>query len=146
VVVNQLKRNDEDMNESGVVEKILRSLADEFENMVCAIEESKNLAKIMVDELSSSLKAHEQRKKKKKQEVLKETLKEEKSSNDEGARGRSRNGFRCRGRGHGRDRDRGQEESKYEKYQNSYGRYRGRGRGRPNKSHIQYYVKSSVIM
>jgi hypothetical protein len=35
------------MNESRVVKKILRSLVDEFENMVCAIEESKNLAKMM---------------------------------------------------------------------------------------------------
>jgi serine/threonine protein phosphatase PrpC len=63
---------------------------------VCAIEESKNLSEMMVDELSSSLEAHEQRKKKKKQEVLEEslqaktTLKEDKSGNDEGSRG----GFR----------------------------------------------------
>jgi gag-polypeptide of LTR copia-type len=55
VVVNQLKRNGEDMNESRVVEKILRSLTDEFKNMVCAIEESKYLAEMTVDELSNSL-------------------------------------------------------------------------------------------
>jgi gag-polypeptide of LTR copia-type len=46
LMVNQLKRNGEYMNESRVVKKILRSLVDEFENMVCAIEESKNLAKM----------------------------------------------------------------------------------------------------
>jgi Mg2+ and Co2+ transporter CorA len=55
VVVNQLKRNGEDMNESRVVEKILRSLTDEFKNMVCAIEESKYLVEMTVDELSNSL-------------------------------------------------------------------------------------------
>jgi lipoate-protein ligase A len=59
MVVNQLKRNGEKMSESKVVEKILRSFTNDFENIVCAIEESKNLAEITVDELSSSLEAHE---------------------------------------------------------------------------------------
>jgi gag-polypeptide of LTR copia-type len=45
-----------------VVEKILRSLSDAYENAVCAIEEYKNLAELSVDELSSSLLAYEQRK------------------------------------------------------------------------------------
>jgi hypothetical protein len=47
------------------VEKILRSLTDNFENVVCAIEESKDLAKLTVDELAGSLEAHEQCKRKK---------------------------------------------------------------------------------
>jgi hypothetical protein len=74
-------------------------LTDKFENMVCIIEESKNLTKMIMDKLSSSLEAHEQRKKKK-QEVLEEalqakaTLKEEKSSNGEGGCGRGRDSFR----------------------------------------------------
>lgn len=58
-VVNQLTRNDEQMSENRVVEKTLRFLTDDFENMVCTIEESKNLTEMMVDELSSSLEAHE---------------------------------------------------------------------------------------
>jgi gag-polypeptide of LTR copia-type/Domain of unknown function (DUF4219) len=66
MMVNQLKRNGEEMSESRVVEKILRSLFNNFENIVYAIEESKNLAKMMVNELSSSLEAHEQRNNKKK--------------------------------------------------------------------------------
>jgi gag-polypeptide of LTR copia-type len=53
------------MSESKVVKKILRSLTNDFENIVCAIEESKNLAEITVDELSSSLEAHEQKKRRK---------------------------------------------------------------------------------
>jgi gag-polypeptide of LTR copia-type len=56
------------------VEKILRSLTDTFENVVCAIEESKDLAEITVDELASSLLAHEQRKNLKKKETLEEAL------------------------------------------------------------------------
>jgi dGTP triphosphohydrolase len=124
MVVNQLKRNGEEISENRVVEKILRSLTNDFENVVYTIEESKNLAEMTVDELSSSLETHEQRKKKKKQEVLEEalqakaTLKEDKPGNGEGGRGRGRCGFRGRGRGRGR----GQEENKEEKNQSiSYG-------------------------
>jgi gag-polypeptide of LTR copia-type len=40
MVVNQLKRNGEEISENRVVEKILRSLTNNFENVVCAIEES----------------------------------------------------------------------------------------------------------
>jgi gag-polypeptide of LTR copia-type len=58
-VVNQLIHNDE------MLKKILRSLTDNFENVVCVIEESKDLAKLIVDELAGSLEAHEQCKRKK---------------------------------------------------------------------------------
>jgi hypothetical protein len=57
-----------------VVEKILRSLTDTFKNMVCAIEESKDLTKLFVNEFAGSLLAHEQRKNLKKKEVLEEAL------------------------------------------------------------------------
>jgi gag-polypeptide of LTR copia-type len=71
-VVNQLIRNGEALIDARVVKKILRSLTDNFENVVCAIEE-KDLAKLTVDELAGSLEAHEQRKKKKK-EILEQAL------------------------------------------------------------------------
>ena len=64
-VANQLNRNREMLPETWVVEKILRSLTNNFENVVCAIEESKDLTKFTDDELAGSLEAHEQRKKKK---------------------------------------------------------------------------------
>jgi gag-polypeptide of LTR copia-type len=73
-VSNQLKRNGENLSEQRVVEKFLRSLIDTFENVVCAIEESKNLPELSVDELVGSLLAHEQRKKLKKRETLEESL------------------------------------------------------------------------
>jgi gag-polypeptide of LTR copia-type len=65
-VVNQLIRNGETLTHARVVEKILRSLTDNFENVVCAIKESKDIAKLSVDELAGSLEAHEQCKRKKK--------------------------------------------------------------------------------
>jgi gag-polypeptide of LTR copia-type len=71
---NKLKRNGENLSEQRVVEKILRSLTKTFENMVCAIEESKNLAELSVDELTGSLLAHEQKKKLKKRETLEEVF------------------------------------------------------------------------
>ena len=81
-VVNQLNRNGEMLPETQVVEKILRSLTNNFENVVCAIEESKDLATFMVDELAGSLEAHEQCKKKK-EETLDQTLQTKASIKDE---------------------------------------------------------------
>jgi gag-polypeptide of LTR copia-type len=122
MMVNQLKRNDEEMSESRVIEKILRSLTNNFENVVCAREESKNLTKMTVDELSSSLEAHEQRKKKKKKEVRISTssqynTKRRQDGNSESSRGRGHGGFRGRDRCRDKGRGKGQEENKEEKNQ-----------------------------
>jgi hypothetical protein len=53
-----------------IVEKILRSLIDVFENIVCMIEESKDLNELSIDELAGSLMAHEQRKNSKRKSHL----------------------------------------------------------------------------
>jgi len=53
------------MPASQVVEKILRSLRDDFESIVCAIKESKDLSVLSVEELVGSLEAYEQRRWKK---------------------------------------------------------------------------------
>jgi gag-polypeptide of LTR copia-type len=42
MIASQLRRNNEKLAENRVVEKVLRSLTDEFENIVFAIEESKD--------------------------------------------------------------------------------------------------------
>jgi len=110
-VANQLSRNGETLPASRVVEKILRSLTNNFENVVCAIEESKDLSMLTVEELAGSLEAYEQRKKKKKWEPLdqllqtKMSIKDDKAQNTQG-RGRYREGIRSGPGG----RSRGQEE------------------------------------
>ena len=81
-VVNQLNQNREMLPETRVVEKILRLLTNDFENVVYAIEESKDLATFTIDELAGSLEAHEQRKKKK-EETLDQTLQIKASIKDE---------------------------------------------------------------
>ena len=51
----------ETVTEQFIVEKILRSLTPRFDNVVVAIEESKDLMKINKEELQSSLEAHDKR-------------------------------------------------------------------------------------
>ncbi|XP_058760440.1 uncharacterized protein LOC131633767 [Vicia villosa] len=98
-VVNQLKRNGEAMTDARVVEKILRSLTEKFENIVCAIEESKDLATITVEEVAGSLEAHEQRKIQKKEETLDNAEQTKESTRDE--RALLSQNWRGRGRGRG---------------------------------------------
>jgi len=74
-VVNRLDRNGETLLACRVVEKILKSLTDDFENIVCAIEESKDLTTLSMEELVGPLEAHEQRRRKKKKESLDQALK-----------------------------------------------------------------------
>ena len=100
--------------ETRVVEKILRSLTNNFENVVCVIEESKDLATFMVDELASSLEAHDQRKKK--EETFDQALQTKASIKDEKVL-YSQN-FQGRGRGRGS---------------------RGNGRGGQGSNHEGYY-------
>jgi gag-polypeptide of LTR copia-type len=131
VVVNQLIRNGEALTDARVVKKILRSLTDNFENVVCAIEESKDLATLIVDELAGSLEAHEQRKKKKKGGDTRANISIQGANKDENVL-YSQN-FRGRGRGRGsHGNGRGGQGSGHEGYykekgQSSQPNWRGRG-------------------
>ncbi|XP_073222329.1 uncharacterized protein [Cicer arietinum] len=58
---NQMKSCGEVVSEQNFVSKVLRSLTPRFDNIVVAIEESKDLKTMTKDELQSSLEAHEQR-------------------------------------------------------------------------------------
>ena len=108
----QLNRNGEMLPDTRVVKKILRSLTNNFENVVCAIEESKDLATFTVDELAGSLEAHKQRKKKKEETLdqalqTKALIKDEKVLYSQNIQGRG-----CGSRGNGR----GGQGSSYEEH------------------------------
>ncbi|CAA7062105.1 unnamed protein product [Microthlaspi erraticum] len=110
-ITNQMRSNGESMDESKVVEKILRTLSEKFMYMVVSIEESKDIESITLDELQSSLIVHEQKFKRSERsddQVLKVTY-----GRGMGSRGRGSSG---RGRGRG-----------------------GRGRSFPDKSTVECY-------
>eukprot|EP00253_Pinus_taeda_P016192 PITA_16192 len=61
-VVNYMKVLDEKVEESTIVQKVLRSLPDRFDSKISAIEEAKDLDTLKMDELHGILTAYEMRK------------------------------------------------------------------------------------
>jgi len=144
-VANQLSKNGEPMPASRVVEKILRSLTDDFESIVCAIEESKDLSVFYVEELAGSLEAHEQRRRKKhepRDQALKAQLDLDETRNTQsrgpGGRGRGGQGRGRQGRG-GCDRDDVEESTDQTRQQNWHGRGQERGQGDWSKSEVECF-------
>ncbi|XP_028230846.1 uncharacterized protein LOC114411336 [Glycine soja] len=60
-VVNSMKGYGEKITVQSVVEKVLRTMPPKFDHIVVAIEESKNLEELSLEELQGSLESHEQR-------------------------------------------------------------------------------------
>ncbi|XP_073220132.1 uncharacterized protein [Cicer arietinum] len=60
-ITNQMKANGEVMTEVVIIEKILRTLTQRYDHIVVAIEESKDLDTMKLEDLQSSLEAHELR-------------------------------------------------------------------------------------
>ena len=49
------------MEQTVIVEKILKSMTSKFNYVVCSIEESNNISTMSIDELQSNMLVHEQR-------------------------------------------------------------------------------------
>ncbi|KAD6118940.1 hypothetical protein E3N88_10211 [Mikania micrantha] len=101
---NDMRAYGDDLTDVKIVEKVLRSLTDNFNYVVCTIEESRDVDLMSIDELQSSLLVHEQKILKKPAEN--QVLKVEQDFGSSRGRGRGRGQF-GRGRGRGRGRTRG---------------------------------------
>ncbi|KAL4280140.1 hypothetical protein GQ457_03G000400 [Hibiscus cannabinus] len=153
VIVNQMKRYGETIEDVRVIEKILRSLTPKFDYVVCVIE-SNDLDSKSIEQVIGELQSQEDRFNRRQDETIEQALKakvclknnqEEKNQKDRG-RGRGR------GRGQGRSRDYGHGRNDHEDRTNNdggsslrnQGRSRGRGRFNNRRSNETRYDKSKV--
>lgn len=58
-IVNQLRIHGEDIPDQKVLEKVLTSLLEKYDMVVVAIEESKDMSQLFVDQLTGSLLSYE---------------------------------------------------------------------------------------
>ncbi|PNX74679.1 copia-type polyprotein, partial [Trifolium pratense] len=107
-IANKMTSHGEQMNQTRVVEKILRSMPSRFNYVVCSIEESNDVTTHSIDELQSSLLVQEGRMKTQKEHSEEQALKISDAGRGNGrgnGRGRGRNTSRGRGRGRQQSRD-----------------------------------------
>ncbi|XP_039133272.1 uncharacterized protein LOC120270333 [Dioscorea cayenensis subsp. rotundata] len=61
VIVNQIRGMGVDLADADVVSKVIRSLSSKFVHAVTSIEEAREISTLTLEDLSSSLQAHEER-------------------------------------------------------------------------------------
>ncbi|PNY01730.1 copia-type polyprotein, partial [Trifolium pratense] len=97
IITNKMTSCGERVEQTTVVEKILRSMTAKFNHVVCSIELSSDVTTLSIDELQSSLIVHEQRMKGQQVKQEEQALKVTNGGRDRG--GRNSNSSRGRGRG-----------------------------------------------
>jgi len=135
LLVNQIKSCGEAITEISVVEKVLRSMSDKFDNVVTTIEEcGRDLKTSSIEELQATLEAHEMKRSVRSSEKKGEeqALKAQISKNKGFGRGKwksNRGGGRF-GRGaHSSVQESGSGEQSEQKVQGGRGSWSNRGRG-----------------
>jgi hypothetical protein len=58
-LINQMKNCSSNLEEQETVEKVLRTLTSRFDHIVVTIEETKDLSEVKLEDLQSTLEAHE---------------------------------------------------------------------------------------
>ncbi|GJV61500.1 retrovirus-related pol polyprotein from transposon TNT 1-94 [Tanacetum coccineum] len=114
VIANDMRNAGEDMSDVKIVEKVLRTMTESFNFVVCTMEESRDLDSITVDELQSSLLIHEQKIRRKVNDE--QVLKVENDHSTGRGRGRGR-GYSNRGRRRGRGRSQSENRPQFDKSQ-----------------------------
>nr|AAL58228.1 putative gag-pol polyprotein [Oryza sativa Japonica Group]ABF96256.1 retrotransposon protein, putative, unclassified [Oryza sativa Japonica Group] len=102
-IVNQIRLYGEDINDQKVVEEILISLPEKYEYIVAAIEESKDLSTLTIQQLMSSLESHEERKLQREGSSIENAFQSKLSFRPQNSRFRGnfqKNGFPMRDRGY----------------------------------------------
>jgi hypothetical protein len=96
-IANRMTAHGERLEQTMIVEKVLRSMTPRFNYVVCSIGQSNDVTTLSIDELQSSLLVHEQRMQ---SQVIKDEEQALKVSGRGNGRGRgARSGSRGRGRG-----------------------------------------------
>ncbi|XP_050878072.1 uncharacterized protein LOC127081888 [Lathyrus oleraceus] len=154
-VVNQLKRNGEDVDEVKVMEKILHTLNLCFDFIITNIEENGDLMTMTIEQLMGSLQAYKEKQNRKiklkedMEKLLQLNVKKKNYANYKSQRGRGCGQDPGHGQGHRREGRDG-----YNKYSNNGERSwnpqatRGRGRGnswsRCDKSQIKCFNSNKI--
>lgn len=131
ILICQLRSLGEEISEQKIVEKVLRSLPTKFDNIVAAIEESKDLSTYSLTQLIGSLLAHEERLNRSAEKSVEQALASKleisenagkaKTSETHANRGRGRGSYH--GRGGYRERSRGRSGYDQRGYHNERGNH-----------------------